>query len=400
MIKIQEKNRCCGCSACVQRCPKQCIQLKEDSEGFLYPEVDQSLCIDCGLCEKVCPFLHVDTPVQVLDVWAVKNRDESERLRSSSGGVFIALAKEVIRENGVVFGAVFDEKWEVKHIHAVTLDEVYPMMGSKYLQSRIGNVYKEAESYLKQGRKVLFTGTPCQLAGLRKYLRKDYPNLLAVDFLCHGVPSPKVWRKYLDEVTTRQGGGKNSVLSHHSNGKVKIQSIDFRSKSSGWKRYSFALTLSEAVADGKQNTVLLSSVFYENPYMQAFLSDLSLRPSCYACPVKAGKSRSDITIADFWGIEDVLPEFDDDRGVSLIVDFSGKGKYWLGQLNCEYVSTSYEVAQRKNPNIMIPVEMPTYRDFFFYQFKCKHSVERAWKNCSSAFLCKRVRRFIYKQIGI
>ena len=115
------------------------------------------------------------------------------------------------------------------------------MMGSKYLQSRIGNVYKEAESYLKQGRKVLFTGTPCQLAGLRKYLRKDYPNLLAVDFLCHGVPSPKVWRKYLDEVTTRQGGGKNSVLSHPIGGNGPIRSIEFRSKSSGWKKYSFAL---------------------------------------------------------------------------------------------------------------------------------------------------------------
>lgn len=376
MIKIQEKNRCCGCSACVQRCPKLCIQLKEDSEGFLYPEVDQSLCIDCGLCEKVCPFLHVDTPVQVLDVWAVKNRDESERLRSSSGGVFIALAKEVIRENGVVFGAVFDEKWEVKHIHAVTLDEVYPMMGSKYLQSRIGNVYKEAESYLKQGRKVLFTGTPCQLAGLRKYLRKDYPNLLAVDFLCHGVPSPKVWRKYLDEVTTRQGGGKNSVLSHPIGGNGPIRSIEFRSKSSGWKKYSFALTLSEASADGDKNTVLLSRMHREDPYMQVFLSDIILRPSCYACKCKNGVNHSDLTIADYWGINQLMPDFDDDKGVGLVLVNTSKGKSCFETLPLERRKSTLDEARRFNGGFKEHLRVhPKRRRFFERLDSCDDLIE-------------------------
>lgn len=399
MIQLVDKSLCCGCTACASVCPKQCITMQEDEEGFLYPVVNASLCIDCNLCQKVCPELHHMNVRMPLHVYAAKHKDEQVRLASSSGGIFTLLAEKIIDEGGVVFGARFDARWEVVHDYTETKEGLAVFRGSKYVQSRLEDCYYKVKSFLQQDRKVMFTGTPCQIAGLKNYLRKDDDNLLTVDVVCHGVPSPKIWRMYLNEIIARKSK-KNSVLSHHSNGKVKIQSIDFRSKSSGWKKFSFVLTLSEAVADGKQNTVLLSSVFYENPYMQAFLSDLSLRPSCYACPVKAGKSGSDITIADFWGIEDVLPEFDDDRGVSLIVDFSGKGKYWLGQLNCEYVSTNYEVAQRKNPNIMIPVEMPTYRDFFFYQFKCKHSVERAWKNCSSAFLCKRVRRFIYKQIGI
>lgn len=216
MIKIQNKQDCCGCAACVQRCPKRCISMKEDNEGFLYPVVDESVCIDCGLCEKVCPIINRPEKLPVKEVLAVKNRNEAERMASSSGGVFIALAKKTIEKGGVVFGAVFDENWEVMHTYAETLDEVKPMMGSKYLQSRIGNSFRDAEKFLKEGREVLFTGTPCQVTALHNYLRKDYLNLLSVDFLCHGVPSPGVWRKYLDEEfhlsARRAAAGKNTVL--------------------------------------------------------------------------------------------------------------------------------------------------------------------------------------------
>ena len=193
MIKITDKKDCCGCAACVQRCPKQCISLKEDGEGFLYPVVDESLCVGCGLCEKVCPIINRPEKLPVKEVLAVKNRNEEERMASSSGGVFVALAKKVIDQGGVVFGAVFDENWEVRHTYAENMDGVRPMMGSKYVQSRIGDTFRQAEKFLKEGRKVLFTGSPCQITALHNYLRKDYPNLLSVDFLCHGVPSPGVW---------------------------------------------------------------------------------------------------------------------------------------------------------------------------------------------------------------
>lgn len=245
MIKIQNKQDCCGCAACVQRCPKHCISMKEDSEGFLYPAVDESMCIDCGLCEKVCPIINHPEKLPVKEVLAVKNRNEVERMASSSGGVFIALAKTTIEKGGVVFGAVFDENWEVMHTYAETLDEVKPMMGSKYLQSRIGNSFRNAEKFLKEGREVLFTGTPCQVTGLHNYLRKDYPNLLSVDFLCHGVPSPGVWRKYLDEefhFSARRAAGKNTVLSSSLKSVPVITGIEFRDKTlNGWKKYSFVV---------------------------------------------------------------------------------------------------------------------------------------------------------------
>lgn len=392
MINITDKKRCCGCAACVQRCPKHCIHMKEDSEGFLYPEVDKSLCIDCGLCEKVCPFLHQDAPIEVHAVRAVKNRNESERMNSSSGGVFIALARAVIEENGVVFGAVFDEKWEVKHTSTDTIEGVYPMMGSKYLQSRIEHAYEEAESFLKQGRKVLFTGTPCQLTGLRKYLRKDYPNLLAVDFLCHGVPSPKVWRKYLNELTTRQGGGKNSVLSHPIGGKRTIRSIGFRSKSSGWKKFSFALTLSEASADGEQNTVLLSRIHREDPYMKVFLSDIILRPSCYACKCKNGVSHSDLTIADYWGINQLMPDFDDDKGVGLVLVNTSKGEAYFETLPMEVRESTLADARRFNGGFKEHLRVHPKRQKFFERLdKCDDLIE--WmEKCVKPSLKERLYR--------
>ncbi len=399
MIQLVDKSLCCGCTACASVCPKQCITMQEDEEGFLYPVVNASLCIDCNLCQKVCPELHHMNVRMPLHVYAAKHKDEQVRLASSSGGIFTLLAEKIIDEGGVVFGARFDAIWEVVHDYTETKEGLAVFRGSKYVQSRLEDCYYKVKSFLQQGRKVMFSGTPCQIAGLKNYLRKDDDNLLTVDVVCHGVPSPKVWRMYLNEIIARKSK-KNSVLSHHSNGKVKIQSIDFRSKSSGWKRYSFALTLSEAVADGKQNTVLLSSVFYENPYMQAFLSDLSLRPSCYACPVKAGKSRSDITIADFWGIEDVLPEFDDDIGTSLVLTFSEKGLQVLGCLKCDKSEVAYVVALKQNPSMLESVKIPINREFFFRKLNRRKNFQKACETCKSRRLDKRIYRFLYRKIGI
>ena len=258
MIQIKDKSVCCGCSACVQICPKQCISLKEDKEGFLYPTVNHAFCVECGKCEKVCPELHPFEVHEPLKVYAAKHQDDAVRKVSSSGGIFTLLADMVIDEGGVVFGACFDSDWSVVHDFTETHEGLQAFRGSKYLQSRIGNTYRQAEVFLKAGRKVLFTGTPCQIAGLKKYLHKDYENLLAVDFVCHGVPSPLVWKKYLEEIIACQCE-KNSVLLHSNPfisergsmaGIRKIDAISFRNKNLGWKKYSFALTLSEVTTDG------------------------------------------------------------------------------------------------------------------------------------------------------
>ena len=398
MIQILDKSQCCGCTACVSICPKQCITMREDEEGFLYPVVDSSHCIDCNLCKKVCPELYPKEMREPLHVYAAKHKNEQVRLASSSGGIFTLLAEKIIDEGGVVFGVRFNNNWDVVHDYTETMEGLAVFRGSKYVQSYMGDCYLKAKSFLEQGRKVMFTGTPCQIAGLKNFLRKDYDNLLTVDVVCHGVPSPKVWQVYLDEIARE--GGKNSVLSHPIVEKTEINHIDFRSKSIGWKKFSFALTLSKATADGEKNTVLLSSIFTENPYMNAFLSNLSLRPSCYDCPAKAGKSGSDITIADFWGIEDVLPEFDDDKGISLVLSYSEKGGRWLAGLDCECIEVDYRSAQRMNPLISTSVSKPINRAFFFRQLIRKKNIRLALEDCSSDMFKKRVCRYLYRKIGI
>lgn len=397
MIHITEKFYCCGCMACVSVCPKQCIKMIEDEEGFLYPEIDASRCIDCKLCEKVCPELCQKEERSPLSVYAAKNKNEQIRLASSSGGIFTLLAEKVIDEDGVVFGARFNEKWDIVHDYKETKEGLVAFRGSKYVQSYMGDCYQKVKSFLQQGREVMFTGTPCQIAGLKNYLRKDYDNLLTVDVVCHGVPSPKVWRIYLDEIARK--GGKNTVLSHPICGKAEIKSIDFRSKSTGWKKFSFALTLSEATADGEKNSVLLSSIFTENLYMNAFLSNLSLRPSCYACPVKSGKSGSDITLGDFWGIEKVLPEFDDNKGCSAVLVYTEKGERYIASLQIDTEKADYESMLVGNPNIEHSAFLPINRNFFFHEVrKCK-TFSVAWNNTISNSLVKRIWRFIYRKFN-
>lgn len=245
MINIEDKKECCGCSACVQRCPKQCIVMKEDEEGFLYPVVDKEVCIDCGLCEQVCPVLRQREEREPLEVYAAFNKNEEVRMQSSSGGIFTALAEPIIKEGGVVFGARFNEDWEVVHDYVETVEGLSAFRGSKYVQSRIGCTFSQAEQFLKQGRKVLFSGTPCQIAGLKLFLRKEYENLLSVDFICHGVPSPGVWRQYLNEFIVYQGNKKKISFFPSKpiilNSIRDISRIEFRNKRLGWKKYSFAL---------------------------------------------------------------------------------------------------------------------------------------------------------------
>lgn len=363
MIEIVDKKDCCGCSACVQRCPKQCIKLKEDNEGFLYPEVEKSTCIDCGLCEKVCPVLHQGEPRKPLKVYAAKNLDEEIRRQSSSGGVFTLLAEQIIQEGGVVFGARFDENWEVKHDFTETIEGLAPFRGSKYVQSRIEDNYKKAEEFLKQGRKVLFSGTPCQIAGLKRFLRKEYDNLLTVDFVCHGVPSPGVWRQYLKE-TVALMCDKNSVSTDPiSIENAHVESISFRDKCSSWKKYNFTLILSTMSRSGAKNIVSLCEVFPQNIFMKGFLADLYLRPSCYACTAKCGKSGSDITIGDLWGAPYIIGKDDDDKGISLALIHNLNLKLskclWIKEI-------SYQRVLQYNLSLELNAKMTNKRfDFFF-----------------------------------
>ena len=353
MITIKDKKDCCGCNACMQRCPKQCITMQADNEGFLYPIVDTAQCTDCGQCEKVCPVINQNEPRRPLKVYAAYNKNEETRMQSSSGGIFTLLAEETIKTGGVVFGVKFNKDWMPEFGYTETIEGIAPFRGSKYVQAIVGNAYKQAEEFLKTGRKVLFTGTPCQIAGLKLYLRKEYENLLAVDIICHGVPSPKVWNMYLEEtcskLLTTMPDGKNSVGS--ANGgtyKSCIEAISFRSKITGWKKYSFLLKLNFSNCDGK-NTGVFAETLDKNAFMRAFLSDTILRPSCYACPTKQGKSHSDITIADFWGIDNIDPAFDDDKGCGVVFLNSAKGKELYSRINTVSKEKQFDEATCCNP---------------------------------------------------
>ncbi len=376
MINIQNKKDCCGCNACVQRCPKQCIAMHEDSEGFLYPKVDKDLCIDCGLCERVCPVINQAEAREPLEVFAAKNPNEEIRIKSSSGGIFTMLAEQIIDKGGVVFGAGFDKNWEVEHQYTETKEGLAAFRGSKYVQSRIGETFKQTEVFLKQGREVLYSGTPCQIAALRLFLRKEYENLLTVDLICHGVPSSGVWRRYLSEIkdfsAQRAAIGKNTVLSYLNTMPV-ITGISFRDKRLGWKKFGFEIRY--AAFKAAKNSVLKSdkdqekSVFYqsmrENPFLRGFLADLYLRPSCHTCPAKELKSGSDITIADYWRIHELMPELDDDKGISAILVNTEKGKLAFDSVNADKFSANYEDVRLKNSAICKSSPIPPRRNDFF-----------------------------------
>lgn len=367
MIEIVDKKNCCGCSACIQICPKQCISFEEDKEGFRYPLVKKELCIDCGLCKKVCPVINQNKERKPLRVLAAKNPNEDIRLKSSSGGIFTMLAERVIEEGGVVFGAKFNENWEVVHDFTESIDGLSVFRGSKYVQSIIGDNYSKVETFIKEGRKVLFSGTPCQVAGLRLFLRKEYENLLLVDFVCHGVPSPLVWKMYLKELVASIAT-KNSVFTVYKPENIKIEDIQFRNKEKGWKKFSFLLKLS-ATQGAEKNTVFFSETLDKNIYMRGFLKNIYLRPSCYACSARCGKSRSDITIGDYWGIQNVIPEIDDDKGISLVLTNTDKGEYIYNSIKVKSIASNYFEAIKFNPALEISVIEPKQRKEFWNQLK-------------------------------
>ena len=301
---MNHKSKCCGCTACQQICPVQCIVMTSDEEGFLYPKINEGQCIGCQKCEAVCP---IQTPPLVkgkTQTYVGYAKNEKIRRRSSSGGIFSLAAEYVLKRGGAVFGAAFDDALAVHHICVESEEDLDKLRGSKYVQSSLENTYAQAEEYLIDGRWVLFSGTACQIAGLKNYLGKEYDRLLTIDVLCHGVPSPKIWKLYLEDQERKYNS--------------KIISIQFRDKKLGWKRYSIRIQFE----NGQEYAV----PFTKDKFMNMFLANIDLRPACHDCRFKEFPRVSDMTIGDCWGIENYMPEMDDDKGTSLFMVHSPKGE--------------------------------------------------------------------------
>lgn len=340
MINLQDKSYCCGCGACEQRCPQSCITMQEDDKGLLYPVVDAQACVDCGLCEQVCPFLNEGKQGREIGAFAAVNADEKERMMSSSGGVFSLLSRGVIADGGVVFGARFEGDWNVVHDCANQMQGIARFLGSKYVQSVIGENYLLVEDLLKnKGRKVLFTGTPCQIAGLRLFLKQEYEDLFLVEVACHGVPSPKVWRQHLASTA----------------GRSMVTRVNFRSKTTGWRNYSVII--------GKK-----SRLHDDDEFMGCFIKNYSVRPSCFNCRFKGRHSGADLTLADFWGIETVAPHLDDDKGTSLVIVHTAKGRELLDRCQVKLESVDYQMAVKANPSLEHSAVRPDDYDGFWQMF--------------------------------
>lgn len=347
MIKIENKENCCGCSACFNACPQRCITMQADCEGFLYPVTDVSICTECGLCEKVCPIINRKEN-HSLQVLAAKNPNNHIRKDSTSGGLFSAIAEKIIEDGGRVFGATFNDNWEVVHKGVDNIQHLSCLRGSKYVQSNIADCFKEIKQLLEQNIPVLFSGTPCQAAGLKLYLKKEYSNLFITDIVCHGVPSPQIWKEYLHSV-------KENVQD--------IRYINFRKKERGWADADFIIT-------NQKGNSIVKDKFRENLYFKGFMDNLYLRPSCYKCPARYGFYQSDITLGDYWGIEKQHPEFADADGVSLVIVNSEKGKKLLEELNIQIQESSIEKAtDNRNACILNNPKRTIDSAYFWKQYK-------------------------------
>ncbi|MGL4739843.1 MAG: Coenzyme F420 hydrogenase/dehydrogenase, beta subunit C-terminal domain [Sarcina sp.] len=348
MIEIKDKKDCCGCYGCENICPKNCISMNNDNEGFWYPKVNNLKCIDCGLCEKVCPMISSISKRLKIKYLAIKNREESTRLESSSGGVFSLLSDEIIKDDGYVIGSCYNENLEIEYNIAKVREEVATFRGSKYSQSRLNNIYLKVKKLLNNDQQVMFTGTPCHVAGLKHFLGKEYEHLLLVDIACHGVPSPKVFKKYIFNLNEEQ--------------KSEVITFSFRNKDESWKNYNIKYKFK----NGKEVNYKAN----KDIYMQGFLKDLYLRPSCYNCKFKKPYTESDLTLADYWGVQNIHPEFDDDKGVSLVLVNSDKGQAFIDNISdkIDMIETDGEFAIKNNPCIVKPVNYNPKREKFFEDF--------------------------------
>ena len=347
------KAECTGCGACVSICPRKAITMQPDEEGFLYPAVNGDLCVECDLCEKRCP-AGKELPEHKLHAYGMQHKDEEIRSKSSSGGVFTALARGMFDRGGVVFGAAFDEALRVEHVGAFDETELAAMRGSKYVQSDAADAVAHAASLLERGIPVLFSGTPCQIAGLKARVGKKYEEqLLAVDFVCHGVPSPGVFASYLRELEEKNG--------------KRVTAYAFRDKRLGWKNFSAVATFEDGSEHIGQQTT--------EPFLYGFLQNLYLRPSCTQCTaLRGGRHASDITIADLWGAETICPQKDDDSGLSLVFVHTPKGRKAIEAAGAQlhaFPVQDVERMLRVNPSIEHTASAHAKRRAFFAAYAKK-----------------------------
>lgn len=315
-----EKAQCCGCSACAVVCPKQCISMKADHEGFLYPEINHALCVQCGKCRKVCPVINQKSTYTEPDCYVAYSKEDSVRKQSSSGGMFTELARMTLEGDGIVFGAALDQNMKVHHQSAVSPEEIRPLQGSKYVQSDMEDTYQQVKEALATGRTVYFSGTPCQVAGLYTFLGYRPSNLTTQDIICHGVPSPLVWEKYVNTYP-------------------QVEAAEFRNKKYGWHYFSMHIQTSK-----KNYYKRLDEDFY----LKLFLDNTILRPICYDCPLKKSGSQADITLADCWSMNQITDKVvDTDKGLSLVITNTENGKRCIEKLDSSKKATIIAVESQK-----------------------------------------------------
>lgn len=346
---FDKKMMCCGCTACYSACPKDAIIMCLDEEGFLYPKINEEKCVDCGICRKVCDFQKTEATSAgfMQKAYGFFHNDSEVLNHSTSGGAFSALSDAILKKGGIVFGAVYDEEFRVIHVGGETENERDRMRGSKYLQSDMNSAYRCIQTALQADRFVLFVGTPCQVAGLRSFLRcdtKEYPKLYTVDFICHGVTSPMLFRDYLKFVEKKF---RKKIIAH-----------ECRSKKKGW-------------AHVEGNTFADKSEDYDSRFSQLhrrlFHKDVANRPSCYCCKYTSLNRISDITIADFWGVEMYLPEMYNTNGVSALLVNSPKGAALFDEVkeSGTYRETTSDCIAKRQPHLSKPTECPKNRNQFW-----------------------------------
>ncbi len=304
MITICSEELCTGCMACLNACSHNAISMKSNIEGFLHPEINSSKCVDCGACIKVCPVCFPCLKQKPINVYSGWSKDEKIRINSSSGGAFSELARVVLNNNGVVFGVKMDKNQKAVHGYIESFEDIKVLQGSKYVQSNVGCVFKQVREFLNKNRLVLFSGTPCQVAGLKKYLRKEYENLVTVDLICHGVPSPLVFEKY-----------KSWIMKKYN--LEEITNIQFRNKRKSWIFYCMNI---RGRIMGSISTFSYLGGYYDDPWIRGFLREYFLRPCCHNCLYTTIDRVSDVTIADWWGYKPLKGESMDyeHKGVSLL----------------------------------------------------------------------------------
>lgn len=386
MIKIIDPKDCCGCTACASICAHDAITMEPDALGFLYPKVDESKCVDCGLCDKVCQFndnydrsLNLDQPI----AYAARHKDIDELMKSRSGAAFVAISDYILEQGGVVYGAGYKDHFRVAHKRATTKEERDEFRESKYVQSDLTGVFRQVKEDLKNGLTVLFSGTPCQTAGLNAYVGKRLrENLILVDIVCHAVPSPYIWRDYLTAVERKA--------------KSKAVAVYFRDKTYGWaashnERFVFE--------NGKQ--------FVSYIHRDLFYKSLSTRLSCHNCKYCNLQRPSDITIGDFWGIEKVDPLFNaDNKGVSLVIINTNKGQTLMTAFKKELNLLNVDTSQALQPNLVSPTPENPFRQKFEddYCEKGYHYILTRYGNLGWRYkgknLLKRINRVFRKMTKI